>query len=214
MSAVTSGFYGDAGRRGALGLGIVVAHIGLIVLIARSIVAREPVTTAAPVVVTFVQESVRQLESPKLSDPALTRIQPVLNTPPPELELATEPPDTLMTATSMESPPPPPAGPPSSAGSDVPSMSDVAYLKQPAPRYPPDSRRAREEGLVILRVLIDEAGHAKSVDVYRSSGHPRLDEAARNAVARALFKPFIDGGVARVAFAMIPIEFSLHATSS
>lgn len=69
----------------------------------------------------------------------------------------------------------------------MPEMSDVAHLVRPAPRYPPESRRIREQGLVILRVLIDESGHAKTIEVYRSSGHPRLDEAARSAVARAVW---------------------------
>jgi protein TonB len=59
-------------------------------------------------------------------------------------------------------------------------------------------------------VLIDESGHASAVNVYRSSGHPRLDEAAREAVRRALFKPYLDGGVPRAAIAVVPIEFSLH----
>jgi len=33
-----------------------------------------------------------------------------------------------------------------------------------------------------------------------------LDEAAREAVVRAVFKPYIDGGVARAAIAMVPVE--------
>jgi protein TonB len=92
-------------------------------------------------------------------------------------------------------------------------MSQVAYLVQPAPRYPPESRRVREQGLVMLRVLIDESGHAKSVEIYTSSGHPRLDEAARAAVARAVFKPYMDGGTARAAAAFVPVEFTLRASS-
>jgi TonB family protein len=72
----------------------------------------------------------------------------------------------------------------------------------------------RLTGLVILRVLIDEGGHAKTVEVYRSSGHPRLDEAARTAVARAVFKPYIDGGIARASAAMVPVEFSLRCSAS
>jgi len=92
-------------------------------------------------------------------------------------------------------------------------MSEVAYLVQPAPHYPPESRRIREQGLVMLRVLIDESGHAKAVEIYKSSGHPRLDEAARAAVARAIFKPYVDGGIARSAAAIVPVEFSLRASS-
>jgi protein TonB len=65
----------------------------------------------------------------------------------------------------------------------------------------------------MLRVLIDENGHAKAVEIYKSSGHPRLDEAARAAVARAIFKPYVDGGIARSAAAIVPVEFSLRAPS-
>jgi protein TonB len=60
----------------------------------------------------------------------------------------------------------------------------------------------------------DEGGHAKTVEVYRSCGHPRLDEAARSAVARAVFKPYIDGGIARASAAMVPVEFSLRSSAS
>jgi protein TonB len=67
---------------------------------------------------------------------------------------------------------------------------------------------------LVLRVLIDEGGDARQIEVYRSSGHPRLDEAARAAVARAVFKPLIDGETARVSAAIVPVEFSLHASSS
>jgi TonB family protein len=50
--------------------------------------------------------------------------------------------------------------------------------------------------------------------VFRSSGHPRLDQAAKEAVALALFKPYVSGGIARAAIAMIPIEFSLRGAAS
>lgn len=63
---------------------------------------------------------------------------------------------------------------------------------------------------MVLRVLIDESGHVKDIEVFRSSGHTRLDEEARNAVARALFRPYSANGVAQAAIAMVPIEFSLH----
>ena len=50
----------------------------------------------------------------------------------------------------------------SSSDASAPRLiSTVEYLRQPVPRYPPQSRKLREQGLVVLRVLIDErAPHA------------------------------------------------------
>ncbi len=88
-------------------------------------------------------------------------------------------------------------------------MSVVEYVQEPVPHYPSASRRERAEGAVLLRVLVDESGRAKEIEIYRSSGHRPLDEAARDAVLRAVFKPYMENGVSRAAFVMIPIEFSL-----
>ena len=88
-------------------------------------------------------------------------------------------------------------------------ISAVEYVREPTPRYPPQSRRLREQGLVVLRVLIDEKGQACSIEVESSSGHVRLDHAAKEAVAAAAFRPYVEDGEPRRAFVLIPIEFSL-----
>jgi periplasmic protein TonB len=203
----------DVAKRGTVGAGILVAHLGFVaVLISAGVI--EPATTLPAVAVTFLQQEDKQAERPQLDQPNLTPIHPVL-VPAPELEVAIEPNTAAISATAVEMPPPSPApSTPSNSGTAViPEMSQVAYLVQPAPHYPPESRRIREQGLVMLRVLIDETGHAKTVEIYKSSGHPRLDEAARAAVARAIFRPYIDGGTARAAAAFVPVEFTLRASS-
>lgn len=103
---------------------------------------------------------------------------------------------------------PAPASPPAMPGPKL--MSDVEYLRQPELRYPKASRRLREQGTVVLRVLVDETGHASRVDVHRSSGFPRLDHAACKAVKDAQFKPYVYDGRAQAALVMVPIEFSLR----
>lgn len=101
------------------------------------------------------------------------------------------------------------------ADSGAPKLiSSVEYLREPLPRYPPKSRKLREQGLVVLRVLIDEAGTACSIEVETSSGYARLDQAAREAVARAAFRPYVEGGLPRRAFVLIPIEFSLNSSTA
>ncbi|HEY6645209.1 TonB family protein [Povalibacter sp.] len=93
-------------------------------------------------------------------------------------------------------------------------ISSVEYLREPVPRYPPASRKLREQGLVILRVLIDEHGVACSIEIETSSGFSRLDHAAREAVERAAFRPYVEDGSPRRASVLIPIEFSLNRSSA
>lgn len=93
-------------------------------------------------------------------------------------------------------------------------VAAVEYVREPVPRYPPQSRKLREQGLVVLRVLIDERGKACEVRVENSSGHERLDRAAREAIAHAEFRPYVEDGVARRALVLIPIEFSLNRNAA
>ena len=71
------------------------------------------------------------------------------------------------------------------------------------------SRRMKEEGTVILRVLVNEQGRAERVELKKSAGSPRLDEAAKQAVLQAVFKPHIEDGKAIAVFVPIPIKFQL-----
>jgi protein TonB len=57
------------------------------------------------------------------------------------------------------------------------------------PVYPRLSRRRGEEGTVTLSVDVTASGRADRVEIIRSSGHPRLDQAACRAVRDASFTP-------------------------
>lgn len=202
-------------KRTVVGAAIVAGHLALVLLLAAS--GFVVPTLVQSISVSFIQQEEQPTERPELSEPALRSPQQIL-VPAPEVAIPmelTDPPVTVTEQAAQPLPSPPSSAPtPSSADGGLPELSNVAYLVQPTPRYPPESRRSREQGLVVLRVLIDEAGHAKTIEIYRSSGHPRLDEAARAAVIRAVFKPFMERGVARVAAAIVPIEFSLRSPSS
>ncbi len=88
--------------------------------------------------------------------------------------------------------------------------SAVQYLEPPVPEYPRASRRLGESGRVTVRVLIDEAGVPRTVQLARSSGHSRLDEAALQAVQKARFKPYVDNGLPTAGWALIPLVFDLE----
>jgi protein TonB len=89
-----------------------------------------------------------------------------------------------------------------------PVVESVEYVRAPAPVYPSESNRRRERGTVVLRVLVDALGRPADVRVEQSSGFTRLDDAARTAVTKALFRPHEVNGIAHPAQVLIPIEFT------
>jgi protein TonB len=103
---------------------------------------------------------------------------------------------------------------PAAVGDAPKLISTVEYVREPVPRYPPQSRRLREQGLVVLRVLIDEKGQACDIEIESSSGYVRLDHAAKDAVAQATFRPYVEDGAPRRAMVLIPIEFSLNSSKA
>jgi protein TonB len=104
-----------------------------------------------------------------------------------------------------------PAAPPAPPAPPAPKTitSGIEYIQPPQPDYPPISRRMGEEGKAILRVLVNDKGRPERIEVHKSSGSARLDEAARQAVLRAVFKPFIEDGKSVAAYAIVPIRFQL-----
>ena len=102
------------------------------------------------------------------------------------------------------------AGPPENTFDTGPQLATLAYLANPAPRYPRLSLRAGDEGRVLLRVLVDAQGRPAEVTIERSSGHRELDRAAREKVlADWRFHPAQRDGVPVPAYALVPVDFSL-----
>jgi protein TonB len=63
------------------------------------------------------------------------------------------------------------------------------------PEYPPQSKRLGEEGATILRLYILEDGRVGDAQVAKTSGYPRLDEAAVKHAKRAWrFLPGTENG--------------------
>lgn len=108
-------------------------------------------------------------------------------------------------------PPAPAASPPAPAAAAVTAARfDAAYLNNPRPAYPMLSRRLREEGQVMLRVLVSPEGQPARVELRTSSGSERLDRAAQEAVARWRFVPARRGDTPIEAWVLVPIVFKLQ----
>ena len=99
--------------------------------------------------------------------------------------------------------------PPTPAAPAPKVISKVEYIRAPQLEYPALSRRVREQGRVLLRVLIGRDGRAEVVEVQTSSGSPRLDEAAIKAAREALYRPYSENGVAIPVWALVPTLFEL-----
>lgn len=76
------------------------------------------------------------------------------------------------------------------------------------PQYPEFARRLGQEGYVLLKVLVDETGNPKKVEVLKSGGKA-FDEAAVEAIKKSTFHPARDKGVPIPCYVKIPIRFQL-----
>lgn len=127
---------------------------------------------------------------------------------------AAKPADAPATFVVPPQPPAPPAqpvtAPPAPPAPIVAARFDADYLHNPKPAYPALSRRNNEEGKVLLRVQVSAQGITLEVAVRQSSGFPRLDEAAREAVSRWRFVPAKRGDETIESSVVVPITFSLE----
>jgi protein TonB len=67
---------------------------------------------------------------------------------------------------------------PIGSGSPNVNASQASFAKRPSLIYPVESRQAREEGTVVLRITVDTRGRPTNVAIIKGSGFPRLDRAA------------------------------------
>lgn len=124
----------------------------------------------------------------------------------------TEPPPPappLPTPPAPPAPPAPPPAPPAPPAVQLPS-TDADYAQSCRPVYPAMSRRLSEQGKVIIKVVVGADGLPKQVDVRRSSGFERLDEAAKEAMLRCRFAPGKVNGVAQTMAYDAPVNFVLN----
>lgn len=199
-----SDLFTHVSRRGGVWLVIGAVHLALIYIVTSA----SPVHVAleaTPIQASIVDAPAPPSEAPPPPVPQLEQpIMPVVEQP--LVAINEEPPPNAITVAVVEQPPAP-----TPAAAAPRMVTEVAYIEAPQPKYPPESRRSGEEGLVVLRVLINEIGSVAKIDIERSSGHARLDDAACQAVKRARFRPYVENGIPRMALATIPIEFNWKA---
>lgn len=200
---------------------VVLLHVAMLYLFVTGTAGRVVHAIAHPIVTKIIVDA-KPLPPPttppppKLDTPRLSRVElPYI--PEPEIHIQqplqrqsaisavtnvkpeTSEPPAVPTHVAPQAPAPkPPAPGPTAAIARpepvrVPPVIDAAKNCR-KPSYPPASIRLGEAGTVLLRFLIDTDGRVKSSEVQSSSGHKRLDEAAREALSLCRFKPGISDG--------------------
>jgi protein TonB len=151
--------------------------------------------------ITLTQESVEALLLTDAAPPPPPVAAPKTPTPKTPLPPVTPPSNTAPVITTPVAPATSnvaPTTPSTSTAPPTPSVRTGAVIQPGAscakPDYPSASRRLEEEGTVSLKFLIGVDGRVLQAEIEKTSGFPRLDEAARNALSKCQFRPgTIDG---------------------
>jgi protein TonB len=200
-------------RSGLLSV-VIGLHVGvfLLILAAKTVV---PQIMEMPLVVDLLQPAIEQ--APAAKPLPVNKPQPIRQKPSPAPQVAQ--PQLEATQSTVAAPAAPiaapaeeirPAPPAPAAEAVSQARFDADYLKNPAPAYPPLSRRMGEEGKVILRVSVNAQGSAENIDIKTSSGSQRLDDAAVNTVMRWKFIPAKRGETPVQSWVLVPIIFKLE----
>jgi protein TonB len=196
-----SGMRWSNGVGAALTVGIHVLVIALL-LAARATVQTPP----SPINVAIISDAPHQQETLE-SVPKPHLDTPTMHVPQPDIVLADDTPSSAPIAVATSAP----QAQSSPTATVTQPIFDADYLNNPAPAYPPLARRLREQGVVLVRVLVSSEGLPDQIELKHSSGSARLDEAALCVVKKWRFIPAKRGGQSVAAWVVVPISFSLTA---
>jgi protein TonB len=190
-------------------IGMVLLLHGILLWLIQSGLARQAIT--------LTQESVEALlltdAAPPPPSVAAPKTPPPKTPPPPVIPPSTTAP-VITTPTAPAISNVGPAAPTQSTAPPTPSIRTGAVIQPGAscakPDYPSASRRLEEEGTVSLKFLIGVDGRVLQAEIEKTSGFPRLDEAARNALSKCQFRPGTIDGKAEQSWASIKYTWRLE----
>ena len=195
---------------------VVGAHVGVLAAMVLSPSEPKPVEVVMPTI-----QGMLVMAEPEEAPPPPPEPVP----PPPEKKPEPKPtpkpppkaPPSERAVKAPEPTPPPPVQQPAKPKPAEPTQAPVSppraeagQLNNPAPAYPSLSRRLREEGVVILEILIKADGTVGEIKIKSSSGFKRLDTTAVNAVKHWRYQPATQGDKKIDYWYEQPVEFNLH----
>ncbi|AWU99695.1 energy transducer TonB [Burkholderia sp. JP2-270] len=180
--------------------------------------------TPAPVAQQVAAESIPQPAPPK----PVPRVKPKVEPKP--VPKAAKPTPQPVTQSPAPSPTPAPAAADPTPAPAAPAPAAPAAAPGPAretmqvsapknvptlqcnfvkPDYPSMSRRRGESGTAYVHFVVGVTGKIESIDLQKSSGYPRLDDAALDAMRSTTCRPYIENGQAIRAARTQPYSFGL-----
>ena len=167
---------------------VVLIHVLFVYVLASGLGKKVVEVVLGPVETRLIEELPDEEEPPPPP--------PEIDTPPPyvpppvisiEIPVDTGPTTAITNVTTerpVAAPPPPAPKPVEKAVVKTPPSTVGRGARISQPEYPPASRRAGEAGTVTLKVFVLDTGRVGEVQVAKSSGFPKLDEAAVKEVQR------------------------------
>lgn len=172
-------------------------------VVVRLVAPAEPPKPAPPLAVALPEMKAPALpliEPPLISVAAAPAPSPVVAAlPPPPPAVAVQPAPAPVVPVPVQAAPTPPQP------KQIPA-SAVRYLKEPRMTVPLMSKRLRESGVVMVRVVVDVRGQPREITLAKSSGFARLDEQALQDMRSARFVPYSENGQ--------PVEWEVIAPMS
>lgn len=156
---------------------------------------------------------------PPPSKPEVVAPPPIVQTPMPAVHTVQTTPDPSPVPTpapvAVAVPgPPAPAAPPAPPSLVQGGDLGAQMVAGKPPRYPIESRRKKEQGTVVLSLVVGLDGAVESINVAQSSGSARLDNAARDAVKGWRWKPILRSGQPVRVKGVVEIPFILRTDAA
>jgi protein TonB len=208
-------------RGGRLAL-VALLHLAILWLLLHGMMRHAAIVSPRLIVASILPPAPPPLQPlPPQPKPTVTPPLPPSPEPPPKRRPPPPRPAVMRAAPAVTTAAAPPAP---SMSETTPSIAPVARPAEPvhlppradatsscrAPDYPTASRRLGETGTVVVKFLIDERGTAIDSAVESSSGYPRLDEAARQALSLCRFTPGTVDGKPEAAWVRIQYIWKLE----
>lgn len=92
------------------------------------------------------------------------------------------------------------------------TANSASWASTPNFNFPSRAERGASSGdtfTVVLLMLVNKQGSIENVSISRSSGNREIDRAAKQQVKQGRFKPFMEGGIARVGNVTLPVSYKV-----